>query len=282
MSAWRTLAHSVGDSLLGWLLVIPRDLGLIALSLLTACVILVIRYVLSDQASLRVANHDLRRLAERAGGLKTHEVEELARVRRTRLRVLGLRLRLEALSIAVSLPFMAMVGSWSNSRMAEERVVPTEAFSFRLETPASRVGQLVHLVPHPGVIALDGWVRVVESTDDSPRGRATWQLQFRPASGWNGRRVQAGRGTSGVLPRWNVQIRLAEETVSHELDFSRPGVTTVLPHPGGETSRLECRVYRPFGLVPGSPSRHWSPMLPPYLAFTWLFFQILRRVCRVA
>ena len=180
MSQLNELVLHVMDAIFGWLLAWPGGLSLLALSVLTALVLVVIRRFTTDQDLLERCAQDqgrlkiLARLARRA-----MDTEALRRYRTTASMIAMVKARSEIKPLLVSLLPVALLAVWACQRGA---YVPPRADQDLLVTmylPISAEGRILHLVPMEGVECASGWVQQASLAQQDSKAycRAQWKLR---------------------------------------------------------------------------------------------------------
>lgn len=203
IDSWTAAWLPIFDALLGWMLLLPRDLAVILLATATVVLITIVRWRMIDRDFMRLIRDDRRdlrrliRMARVAG-----DAADLARYKRIRTKVAQLQLRQELpVMLLVALPLAGLL-TWAAHRLHFERPPEQGPLHLVVWLPASSIGDLVHLVPQEGIIAEDGWIRQAsKATRDSvTRGRADWRLFG-----------------SGLEDRVSVTLRYGDETIQREV-----------------------------------------------------------------
>jgi hypothetical protein len=235
--AWQSITITVGDTLFGGLLSLPRDLAVVLLGVLLGVAMLAIRLATTDRARLRQIAADERRLRElirtaRAAG----DRQALARIRRTRRLVAGQRASAEWLSIVASLVVLCAIVPWGRRRLEYLPLRGGEPIRFVVRTPASLVGEAVHVVPQEGLADERGWVRSIAAAVESgsPVVRAEWSLRADPAD-----------------TPYVITVRLRNQSVAHSLFVGTSTYETpIQSHDGGIETEALLTPYRVLGFVP--------------------------------
>lgn len=233
---------SILDFLFGWLLTLQSDLAIISLALMTGLIMIVVRKWTTNQDLLARAVADNRRLgqlikeAKRAGNK-----EALARLRLTKAKVGMLKFKQEGKPLLVSLVPIALLATWAFARMEFLPPKPGEIVTVEATAPLSAGGEVVHLVPQPGVTAVDGWVK-----------------QFVP------------RGSDSVAS-W--RVRMEPVLQANQLTARRAG--------GEAPVTFQLRERRLFGLIPGVPSISLAAWLIGYLVIVIPIVPGLKKLLRI-
>lgn len=241
---WRDACCRLGDAVLGWLLWLPRDAALVLLAVLSALLAVGLRRLVTDQALLRRARQDQRRLKQliREARLRRDEPARV-RYRRTAGAVALLRASQEARTLLVSLLPLAMLMTWAAQRFHYLPPTPQEPVEFVAWLPSSAVGSVLHLVPRSGLHSQGGWVQGITPSQrgGSPRGTATWVLE-------------AAAGGEYLLT-----LRFRDRSFDHLVLIGQSRCAPAgRTHGGDVETQLRLREYRPFGIDAGA----W---LPPWL-----------------
>ncbi len=266
---WNTLRLEATDALLGWLLWLPRDLALVLLAVLTAIVLIVIRRSLTRQVLLRETQSDLRRLRELiADARRNGQRSAMERLRRVRVRVAWIRVREQLPPLLVSLPLLTLVLVWGGERLHNWPPRSGDLLVFTVHTPATWIGEVVHLVPNEGWEANTGWVQAVHETvgESGRQGTAAWTLRAGPDP----------EATAFI-------VRLPDRTVEHAILVGRGTYAPMrVRHSEQLETAVQLRVYRPFGIVGEWSWFGMAPWLAGYLLLTVPLFLVVKRLAGVA
>jgi hypothetical protein len=206
IDAWNAFSLAVCDFLLGWLLLLPRDLTLLIVATFTALVLLAVRKLTTNQDRLRRAADDgrrLKRLIREAKG--TGDKPAVRRYRTTRSLIAMVKLKAEGWPLLASLIPIAMLATWALFRLEYLPVKPGEEVELDLYTPVTVAGEVVHVVPEQGLKMEGTWVQQVRAVTDAdpPHGQATWKLH-------------------GEMDRvYPILVRVKDRTLERELIVSR-------------------------------------------------------------
>ena len=235
IDSWKSLSLLVGDSLLGWLLWLPRDAGVALFGVLSALLAAFVRRLVCDQELLALIRGDerlLKRLIRQSR--KAGDRAAAARFRRVRAEVAKLRLSLEIRALAPTTFALLLLVPWASARL--DYLPPREGESIELTAllPASSIDETIHLVPAEG-LRVDDWIRLIEPAkrDGETRGLAQWRL-----------RAEARRSP------YVLKIRFRDRTLEHELlvgqaTYSAPVET----HDGEIITEASLRRYAPMGIA---------------------------------
>lgn len=271
---WNNASLFVVDGLLGWMLLLPRDAAIIGVAALSAVVLTAVRRYTTNQDMLGRIAHDKRRLRELLRGTTDRAARE--RIRNTRSQVMLRSLRAEGRPLLFSLVPIALLATWCVFRLEMLPPRGDEPIIVKLETPISKVGAAVHLLPQPGLTVADGYVREVQPATDptlapggesgvkAAHGQATWILRGTPAS-------QA----------YALFFRLDQRSYTHPLLI---GQTRYAPpvdvHSDGVVTMVEMDPARLFGVLPGIEALAFPPWLVAYVLLTIPFTLVAKRVSK--
>jgi hypothetical protein len=237
------------------------DLAVAVLGLLTACCILLIRRLVTNQDLLARCDADakcLRQLARQAR--RSGDKPAAARHARVRHMVTLKRMGQEWRAVAVAVVPLAILGGWCLERLEYQPPRLGEPVTLILTAPLSAQGQLVHVAPQDGLASPDGWIRRLQpAADGSPSCQAQWRL--------------SGRG------RWTVEIRHGAATYSRPVHIDCGVTTPPVEHASGVRTELAARPYRPLGFI--GPVVGLPAWLLWYLLVSLMSYPLLRRALRV-
>lgn len=249
---WYDLIVRAADFCFGWILLLPGDLPLAAVALLTSLGLVCVRLVTTNQDLLRRARTDRRRLQELIRDAKARrDADAVRRHKLTLAQIAMKRMGAEGKPLLAILIPIAFLATWCLERLdyLPPRAGDTVAVSFY--QPASERGRLVHLIPVAGLDCEDGWIRRFEPEKDDPLAvAAAWTLSAR----------QAGQ--------YDLMIRCRDKAYVHPLRVSSRGFSpAIIRHPGEElaVSSVDLRPRKLFGIVPGIPAIGFAPWLVGYL-----------------
>ncbi|MBN1675877.1 MAG: hypothetical protein JXR37_32840 [Kiritimatiellae bacterium] len=257
------------DAVLGWVLLLPRDLGLLVVAALTAALIVGLRRWTTDQSRLARFRADRRRLRMLLREARRRQDRDATRRCRVLLGRLGGRmLAAEFRPLLASVIPVALLAGWCFERLPFLPVVAGRPLEVRLYHPVTASGSFVHLVPADGLDASDGWIRPFAPDPAAPSAAvATWQLT--PEH-------------DGLV---ELVFRARGRRLVHELPVGRRGpVRAVIRHEGPApcASQLVLTPRRLLGVVPGIPVLGIPPWLTGYLLLACGLVMAGKRVFRVA
>jgi uncharacterized membrane protein (DUF106 family) len=167
LDAWNAVSLGLFDLLLGWTLDLPRAVAVIVVALITALVLTLVRKVATNQDRLRRAAADL-------GLLKTHiraarsasDRAAVSRHKLTRAQINLIKLKAEGKPLLVYLMPIALLATWAFQRLQFDSPRADETIQLTVYVPRSAEDDLLHLVPQPGLQAVNGWVQEVRRVDN--------------------------------------------------------------------------------------------------------------------
>ncbi len=297
------------DLLLGWVLALPGSAPIIAIGLLTAAIVVLVRLFTTDQDLLEKCRHDNRRLKKRIKQAKKrqrgetvsaavhaarHSLREhdcdlsekgharlervlhrdlrsqtVQRLQRAHRRVMTKMLKQEGLPLLVAVGLILFVATWSYARLGYHPPEAGEAVRVVARFPVSQIGRIAHLVPEPGLEAEDGWVRTVEADGEGAAALGR--------AAW----TLSGEARDEPYP---LVVRFNGRQYRHRLLVGgRTYAEPLAPQGDGVPERaLEVRM-RPvklFGVVPGF-GEFLPPWLVGYLLVTVAALPLLKRLLGV-
>lgn len=254
------------DGALGWMLALPTDLALAIVAVLSAAIITLVRPLTTDQDLLRRVAEDRRRLkALIAEARRRKDPEAVARHRAT-INLVGLKqLKQEGKALLAALVPIALLGTWCFQRVdchpprAGQPIVVAAYF------PLSAEGDLVHLVPQPGLAAKDGWIKEIGPDPDGGKdGLAVWTVTAEARSVPYDLRIEYG-GT------YEMPLLVGQPTYEPPMRFYDDRVLCA------EVRLVPVRL---LGVVPGIPYL-LAPWLVGYLVLVVPASLLLKRVLRI-
>ncbi|MFM8287294.1 MAG: hypothetical protein ACKOGA_11260 [Planctomycetaceae bacterium] len=248
---------------LDWLATAPRGGLLAGGAVLSTLVVLALRRWGTTAALRELRRGDRRRLrawadAARAGG----DHAELERCRRVLAAIDRAEAREGTWALVSALGLAVLLG-WGGTRLWGWRPIgPGELVGFELRVTPSPAGETVHLLPTPGVEALDAPVQRLSVAGG--RASARWRLRRNTAS------------SRDVL-----RVRLGERVLSHEVVWLRPGTGALRRgHGPGVETRLAADAYRPLGVIPARLPlgiAGWGAWWGTWSLATWLVWRAWER-----
>jgi hypothetical protein len=272
MLDWTRISAAItaaGDFLLGWLLVLPRDVAIVAIALLTSLVLTLVRKWATNQDLLARCAADLRRLKQLIRQAKSQRDKPAAKRMKDTVNLIKLRqLGAEGRVLLWSLLPLTVLATWGMERLDYLPPAVGEETTLRAYYPLSSVGKLTHLVPPDGFELKSSSVQEVELDDEGgANGVASWALVAREP-----------------LPLAQLLVRHQEHTVSHALRVDgrtyEPPVQThnddLLP-----ATEIKLAQARFLDRVPGVPTIGLPPWVVAYLLLAVALVYPVRRLLRV-
>ncbi len=258
------------DVPLGWTLALPRSLTIVALSVLTAAILVGVRRIATDQDLLERCSRDKERLRILTKlARRSNDKEALGRYRTTGSMIAMVKARSEIKPLLVSLLPVALLATWAFQRVA---YVPLRAGTDVVVTaylPVSAEGRLMHLVPMEGVECPSGWVqqtRVVQQGGQA-YSQAQWTLLAAPAD----RPYVLTFRYAGAT--YHKPVRVGQPIYEPPVQtYDDTEVLTI------ETHMEECRL---FGVIGGITWIGLPPWLAAYFLVSIPAMLLLKRVLRV-
>ncbi len=291
LDLWNTISVQVFDVLLGWMLYLPQPFALLAVGLITAGLLTLVRKWTTNQDRLRRAAADLRRLKELARNAKRcSDTDALGRCKLTKGRISLIKLKAEGWPLLAVIVPLALLATWAFERLAfhppraGETVVVVAHLRAGRDPALTAKDDLLHLVPQRGLRAERGWVQTVHIEKEPP---SAWdrfwatitfgEVKDLPADAFAVWKLQ-GDAKSEPYP---LVFRWKERTFERELRIGQRQYSPVLSENPDEPVIIEIRLrdVRLFG-IPGM-----GPWLPPwlvgYLLVTVPFVFLLKRALRI-
>jgi len=155
------------DWIFGWMLFLPRDLALFSVALLTSASLTLVRKWTTDQDWLHQAAADEARLGQlRKEAMRRGDRDAVKRHKETVVLIKMRAMRFEGKPLLLALIPVAILATWAFSRLAYVPAHLNEPVEVRACVPRSDIGKLAHLVPVPGIEAVDGWIQPI--VEDQP------------------------------------------------------------------------------------------------------------------
>jgi hypothetical protein len=280
---WNHLSLTIGDALLGWLLIVPRELTLIGVAVVTASLLTISRWWTTDQNRLRRAAEDLRQLKRlRREARRRGDRGTVARCQAVKARINLIKLRAEGKPLLAVIVPLALLATWAFYRLEFHPPRPGETVEVVAYLPISAEGDLIHLVPRPGLKAETGWVQPFYKVTPpaSPWERSWAWITRQPVQPPPPDAVAVWR-LSGAANRYPLIFRYRDKTLQRELFVGYRIYAPAWDVRDGEPliTEIRQREVRLFGL-PGLGA--WLPAwLVGYLVLTIPFVFLLKRLLMV-
>ncbi len=174
---------TIADAVLGWLLLLPRPMPVVALAALSALAMVLLRRLVTDQQQLSRCAADKKRLRHLIRQARRRGDKSAARRHKATRSLVQLKLlKAEGWPLLLSIPVIGFLGTWAYYRLEFLPPDAGETVRVELSLPASAEGTLVTLVPEAGLDA-DRWIgRAVEGQGSPSHSVVRWQVkaQARP------------------------------------------------------------------------------------------------------
>ena len=260
---WNDFSLNLFDFLLGWLLALPRQVGVVAIGLATAALVVIIRKWTTNQDRLRRAVADLQRLKElRRDARDAQDKDALSRLARTKGQIGILKVKAEGWPLLAILLPVTLLATWAFQRVAFQPPPSGEPIEVVALLPVSAENDVVHLVPQAGLKAVNGWVQAARVANDD-KSTATWQLQADTAA-----------------EPYPLVIRWKADTLEHELLVGQRSYSTPRVQRGDEVEiAIDMRETRLLGIPGLGP---WLPAwIVGYLLVTIPAVPLLKRLLKI-
>ncbi len=262
---------NLGDLLLGWILHLPRDLGLAAVALLTAALLVVVRRWTTDQERLKRVKQDQRILSQTIARAKEKgDRDDLARIKSLKTRIGMIKLRAEIKPLLWAIVPVAFLAAWAYVRLPYLAPEPGQPIEVRLLHPVSAIDQLTHLVPAAGIEAAQPVTHFREHADYPGQAVASWLIRLPEYDGDN-------------APLASLVLVSSRGRFTHELESPPRPPPVLVPHDaeGVVASELILPERRLFGLVPGIPFLGLPAWLTGYLLIVIAGIPITKRLFKL-
>ncbi len=272
---WTPFCLNVGDVLLGWLLMVPRDVGIMLLALISVLALRGVRKFTTNQDQLRRADEDKAVLKQRLReAKKSADREAVERCRRLAGMLGMLKLKAEGLPLLVSLPIIGLLATWALYRMEFLPPGGEEPVEVELNAPEIVAGQPVLLVPQAGVRVERGWLRLMDAHREGNEvvAAGTWRV------------IAEARDTPYELEFRLPAADLPEgfRTVARPLIIGqRIYAQAVSEHDGGVRTQVRMTQAKLFGVLPGLDDALFPPWLTAYLLIVLVLMFALKPVLKI-
>jgi len=281
---------SIMDYVLGWTLYLPRDATVLIVAVLTSAIFVCARRFGTDQAWLKRAWADkkrLRQLIRQARRDRDREAKKRYKATLTLIKARVLKFEFKPLLWAI-VP-VALVGTWCFFRLGFHPPQPGQSFHVRAYLTASAIGGFAHLVPEKGLVAENGWVqRIVpdepasaEGLWDSFNARVSAILgpspKYEGVAAW---RIRADRPGG----EYTLKLRYAGKTYKKDLLVGSRHYAPAVA--GFQDAPVYCvelgmRPVKPFGVVEGIDFLYMPGWLVAYLIIAIALVAVFKRLFRV-
>lgn len=257
------------DGLLHGLLTLPSDLAILLVALGSALVFTLVRRVTTPQDWLRRAAEDRATLKQLLRAARQRRDRDAIDRHRASLSLISLgQLRAEGWPLLASILPIALIGLWCYSRLEFHPPAANEPIRLALYAPVSHAGQPAHIVPAPGLDAVEGrWIQpAAPVTDDGPpHALATWSL----------------RANANPTP-YTLLLRLGHRTLEHPLLIGQPHYAPpLIDHGDGWVTQAMLRERRPLGFIPSLPMLMLPAWLVAYLLLVVPLVLLTKKLLRI-
>ena len=163
------------DCLFGWILYLPRDLSLFCVAVFTSAALNIARKVRTkDQEWLHRAVADEERQNALIKEAKQRGDRESVKRHKDIINLIKMKtIRFEGKPLLWALLPVGLIATWAFMRIAYVPPRLNEPVVVHAYMASTDIGRNVHLVPEPGVEAVDGWVQSVVK-DKAPEISGLW------------------------------------------------------------------------------------------------------------
>lgn len=258
----------MADWIFGWVLLLPRDLSLLAVALITALLLVVVRRWTTDQAQLQRIQADRRILSRRLREAKAAgDKSAQAGLKLLRARAGWLKFKAEGRPLLWALAPIALIATWSYARLPDLPPRAGDEITVRLVHPVSASGGLAHLVPAPEWFETEQALQTLRpETGESPRrAEAVWRVR------WSETPAEGGLVFVSALGRFE-----------HPIEGGRgraPAREWIHDGAAGVVTRIDLEERRLFGVVPALPGL--PAWLVGYLVVVLALMPVIKRVFRI-
>lgn len=251
MALWNRIVFGMLDPLLGGLLAWSPTAALLAVGIGTSFVLTLTRKWSTNQTLLACAAADTKVLKQLIREARRRGDRDAVQRHRATIGQIGiLKLKAEGKPLLYSLLPIAILATWAFFRF--ELLPPKfgETVPIVAHAPVSASGDVIHIVPEPGISCTSGWVRVFSVPPKGEQAEAVWQVRFE-----ENREVTA---------------RFRNQTLVSSADAAGP-----------VSIERRLRPFRPFGLIPDLSQYGLPAWLIGYLVVVIPFVPLLKRMLRV-
>lgn len=277
------------DYVLGWILYLPRDVGLLVVAILTSAILTFVRLFTTDQSWLKRAAADKKRLGELIRQARAGKDKQAKQRRKQTLLTIKLKsLRFEGRPLLWAIPLVALLATWCFARLGYEPPAPGKTVEVRMFVPASAIGRHPHMIPQEGLEAETGWVQKVVR-DRPAEISGLWDAFNAKVTGWLGMtpapegvavwRLKPSGGRQHALKIWYDGRTYEKQLLVDPRRYAPP----VAAYDDEKVTAVEVAMkpVKLFGVVGGLDFIFLPPWLVAYLLIAIPFMTILKRVFRI-
>jgi len=246
------------DYVFGWMLLLPRDVMLFAVAILTSAALTFVRIWTTDQDWLGRAAADKKRLGQLLKQAKRDKDKDAKQRHKLMVNMIKIRsLRFEGKPLLVAIVPVALLGTWAFGRIAYVPPQAGETIEVRAYLPTSAIGGRAHIVPVKGLESEGGWTQRVVA-DTYPEPQTAWERMNRKLTDWCGMnpplegvavwKLKAPQAAG----RYRLKIRYAGRTYGKDLLVGSRHYASALDIPAGgpvQAIELAMKPVRLFGFV---------------------------------
>ncbi|MFZ4394316.1 MAG: hypothetical protein ACOYOU_01665 [Kiritimatiellia bacterium] len=289
LEAINTCLVNALDYVFGWMLLLPRDLSLFSVAILTSASLSLIRKWTTDQAWLARADADTKRLHALIREAKqARDREAVARYKATITRIKVKAMKFEGKPLLWSLVPVALLATWAFSRLAFVPPPAGATLTVRAHLSKSYIGQTIHMAPEEGVETVNGWFQTVVEDARVPPTNLWDKCNNKVCTFFNmlpqPEAVAEWQIVSKDTNPHVMKIRFGGRTYAQEVLAGKrqyaPALTVYLAAPV-QAVELVMKPMKLFGGVGAIDFLFLPPWLVAYLLIAIPFVTILRRVLRI-
>jgi uncharacterized membrane protein (DUF106 family) len=226
LDLWNTVSLQIFDPVLGWILRLPSVLTLALLALFTSGFMVLLRPLLTNQDRLRRVAEDRDRVKVLNRDAKKSRDRPALERHRTTGTMLSMRaLMAEGLPLLVALLPIALLATWAMSRVEFHPPTAGEEIEVTAFANLAAEGEIMHMVPQPGVEAVNGWVQPITLRANHPswwdRLLVTVHLAEAKMPEPDAVAVWKVKGEARAEP-YVLLIRFREQTIKRDLLIGQP------------------------------------------------------------
>lgn len=290
LEAFNTCLVNALDYVFGWMLLLPRDLSLFSVAILTSASLSLIRKWTTDQAWLARADADTKRLHALIREAKqAKDRDAVARYKATITRIKVKSMKFEGKPLLWALVPVALLATWAFSRLAFVPPPAGATLTVRAHLPKSYIGQTIHMAPEEGIESVNGWFQKVVEDKQTPPTTNLWDKCNRKVCAFlkmlpQPEAVAEWQIVSQDANPHTVKIRFSGRTYEKEVLAGRrqyAPALTLYPDAPVQAVELVMKPMKLFDYVGALDFLFLPPWLVAYLLIAIPFVTILRRVLRI-
>lgn len=278
------------DPVMGWMLLLPRDLMIVVFSVLTMVFFTLVRKMVTNQEWLKRASEDkdrLKELIKQAKAQKDKEAVKRYKLTDVEIQKNGFGNDIKVLAWVI-LPIL-LIGTWAWNRMGFMPPKSGEVVKVKVYMANSAINSIMHLVPADGVGVKNGWVKVVEK-DTMPADQSLWDK-------WNNWALDKMGMVAPLEGAATWEVMASEDKQPHKLKFYFAGKMYETDFLVGQKKyspefkfinedpvqaiELQLRPLKFLAILPGIQAFMCPPWLTAYILIAVPLFFVFKRVFRV-